>query len=288
MIWQPITELETNQKHPANQTLTHLADAWQTHRQGLPETVIKTVNDRVNREWSIETGILELLYKLDRDVTALLIEHGITKSSIPSWATDQPPEMVYDVLRDQKEAVDWLLDFSTSERPFSESFIKELHALITRSQPTAAGMDHLGRRTEIPLRRGAYKLYPNNPTIADGTVHEYCPPEQVTVEMERLISLYEQYRTEKVAPEVLAAWMHHRFVQIHPFQDGNGRVGRSLASLVFIQSGMFPLVIHRDQRDDYLATCMSADRGDLEPMVDIFASTQRKTLIGAIGFVSHM
>ena len=38
-----------------------------------------------------------------------------------------------------------------------------------------------------------------------------------------------------VAPEVEAAWLHHRFTQIHPFQDGNGRIARALATLIFVK-----------------------------------------------------
>lgn len=52
----------------------------------------------------------------------------------------------------------------------------------------------------------------------------------------------------EVSPEVEAAWLHHRFTQIHPFQDGNGRIARLLASLVFIKAGWFPLVVTRDDR----------------------------------------
>ena len=101
-------------------------------------------------------------------------------------------------------------------------------------------------------------------------------PEQVTVEMERLVEFYDRYRREGVVPEVLSAWLHHRFVQIHPFHDGNGRVARALASLVFVRQGWFPLVVHRDQRIDYIDALETADRGDLVPLVGLFAAAQRK------------
>ena len=53
-------------------------------------------------------------------------------------------------------------------------------------------------------------------------------------------------RRRGVPVEVEAAWLHHRFTQIHPYQDGNGRVARALASLLFIKAGWFPVVVTRD------------------------------------------
>ena len=175
-----------------------------------------------------------------------------------------------------------------SERPFSESFIKELHALITRSQDRAAGVDMFGRRTEVPLLRGEYKRYPNNPTRRDGTVHEYCPPEQVATQMERPVEMHNRYRAVNVPPEVFAVWLHHRFTQIHPFQDGNGRVARALASLVFIRQGWFPLVVHRDQRSVYIDALEAADGGNLALLVEMFAAAQRKAFVNALGIAREV
>ena len=284
MAWEPIIGLGENRDRLASQELSSLVEVWNEQRDSLSETEgLKEFNERLAREWAIETGILERLYTLDRGVTQLLIERGINEALISSEDTDQPPELVAALINDQKEAVDWLFDLIKSECPFSEWFIKELHSLITRSQPTVEGIDSQGHKREIPLLRGKYKVWPNNPTRPDGCVHEYCPPEQVTVEMERLVKLHDRYRDEKVAPDVLSAWLHHRFTQIHPFQDGNGRVARGLASLVFIREGWFPLVIHRDQHNRYIEACESADRGDLAPLVDLFAAAQRKAFVNALG-----
>jgi hypothetical protein len=72
------------------------------------------------------------------------------------------------------------------------------------------------------------------------------------------------------------------FTQIHPFQDGNGRVARALASLVFIKSRFFPLVITRDDRARYIDALERADRGDLSQVVRLFAQVQKRALTKAI------
>ena len=102
-------------------------------------------------------------------------------------------------------------------------------------------------------------------------------------EMDRLIELHREH--SKVAPEVEAAWLHHRFTQIHPFQDGNGRVARCLATLVFIRAGYFPLVIRdtAEERTRYLDASEAADRGDVQSLVSAFAASQRRVFVQALG-----
>ncbi len=79
-----------------------------------------------------------------------------------------------------------------------------------------------------------------------------------------------------------AAWLHHAFAQIHPFQDGNGRVARSLASLILIKGGFFPLVVHRDNWEKYIDTLEAADADDPSPLVKLFARLQKRDLTRAI------
>ena len=159
--------------------------------------------------------------------------------------------------------------------------MKELHSLFTRNQEFAEGRDQFGRKTQVPLIRGDYKKQPNNPTRPDGTVHLYCPPEHVAAEMDRLLELHLAH--DGVAPEVEAAWLHHRFAQIHPFQDGNGRIAKALATLVFVKANWLPLVVRDNDRKRYIDALELADSGDLKPLVSFFSSLQRAEFIRAIG-----
>jgi hypothetical protein len=91
------------------------------------------------------------------------------------------------------------------------------------------------------------------------------------------------HRQEKqgVPPEVASAWLHHRFTQIHPFADGNGRVARAIASVVFIKANWFPLIIARDDRTRYIEALEKADLENLRPLIGLFVETQRNALIQA-------
>ena len=142
-------------------------------------------------------------------------------------------------------------DFVKNDRCLSASYIKELHAALLRSQKTTEGLDALGRHVEIPLIKGKWKMQINYP-VRDGVTYAYCPPEQVGSEMDRLIAMHADHVANAVPSEVEAAWLHHHFTQIHPFQDGNGRVARAIASLVLVKDGLFPLVVTRGYKSTYL------------------------------------
>lgn len=281
--WEPIRDFEIPPEKLAVPELRSLARVWSEQRQRLEaEGRLERFTEELCREFAIETGILERLYTLDRGVTRVLIERGIDASRIPHDATDRDPAQVAAMIRDQHEAARSLFDFVAQRRTFSTSFVKELHALLTRNQESTTAQDTQGRLQTVPLRRGQWKLRPNNPQRKDGSMHEYTPPEHVASEMDRLVELQLQHEEQDLAPEVEAAWLHHRFTQIHPFQDGNGRVARCLASLVLIRAGWFPMVVDRNLREQYIETLETADVGDLRPLTSLIGRLQKDAFLRAL------
>ena len=238
---------------------------------------------RLAREWAIETGIIEGLYTIDRGTARVLVERGIDVALIPDGATDKPAAHVVAVLEDHQDALEGVRAFVEGDRALSTSYLKELHQLLTRHQDTVAAIDPIGRRVEATLLRGEWKHQPNNPTRRNGAVHEYCPPEHVAAEMDRLIAMHRTHADADVAAEVEAAWLHHRFTQIHPFQDGNGRIARPIASLVLLRARWFPLVVDRDIRREYIGALERTDEGDLGPLARLFADIQVRAAHRAMG-----
>ena len=285
MQWQPIQDLSDKWQDLANTELPPLVTVWNEQAERLRDSgEFKTFIEKLHREIAIETGIIERLYTLDRGITRLLIEQGIRESLIPHGATDRPVGQVIALIQDQEAAVERLFDFVGGQRTLSTFYIKQLHQLLTQNQGvTEALFPDTGEIVRVPLISGDWKQQPNNPMRKDGSIYEYCPPEQVVSEMDRLIQLHHLHIERQVPPEVESAWLHHRFTQIHPFQDGNGRVARCLASLVFIQSGCFPLVLTRDDRAVYIGACEEADKGNLSSLVNLFAKTQKQAFIRSLG-----
>lgn len=134
-------------------------------------------------------------------------------------------------------------DLVKQNRDISESFIKELHQLVTRHQKFTEAVDQFDNTWQMKLLKGQYKIQSNNPKRQDGSLHKYCPSLQTESEMQRLVKIYHEKTDEDISPIILSAWFHHAFTQIHPFQDGNGRIARLLASIILIKNGLFPLTI---------------------------------------------
>ena len=281
--WFPIADYEVDPIGLEDKELRALSSVWIEQVSSLP--AIDKFTERLQREWAIETGLIERLYTLDRGITELLIEQGVKAALIPHGATKDPEQAVA-MISDQQQAIEGIFAFVKGERVLTSSYIKELHSLFCRNQAYAEGRDQFGRRTQVELLKGAYKIHPNNPARPDGGVHFYCPPEHVAAEMDRLIELHNAHGD--VAPEVEAAWLHHRFVQIHPFQDGNGRVARALSTLVFIRPRWLPLVVRDRERDEYIRALEQADMGELKALVDFFARLQRQEFVKALGIAREL
>ena len=281
--WKTIEDLPDNWKALASSELPSLASIWRDQSKNLEKTdALREFNQRLAREWSIETGIIENLYSIDRGVTQILIEKGIEASLIPHGSTDKPAEEVVAILRDHQEVLEGMFDFVVQRRELSTSYIKQLHQEMTRNQASVSAVDGAGRAVEAPLLRGQWKTLPNNPTRPDSQVHEYCPPEHVQSEMDRLVEMHQAHVARAIPTEVEAAWLHHRFTQIHPFQDGNGRIARALASLIFLRASWFPLVVDRDARARYIESLEKADLGDLGPLIDLFARLAKKAFVKSL------
>ena len=79
------------------------------------------------------------------------------------------------------------------------------------------------------------------------------------------------------------SWLHHAFVQIHPFADGNGRVARALTLCSVLQRHRYaPLVVDCFHRTQYLESLDAANQGELYPLVRLFARLETAALAGEL------
>lgn len=287
--WEPIADLHDGWRELCRDDLAAVHQEWSAQRALLKDpSKLEQFQQRLMTHWAIETGILERLYTVDRGLTVSLAEAGL--GALEEFhAKGRISNEARELITDQREALEMVMDVVGGKRDLTSSYIRELHAGLTEHQDTREAIDSQGRRFAAPLLKGEWKKLPNNPTRPDGRVHEYCPPDFVQDEIDQLLLWHAQHEQMRVCPEVEAAWLHHRFTQIHPFEDGNGRVARALTAAVFLKRGYLVLVIRdSEHRESYLDALEAADRGDLEPLVDLFADVQTADLGEAMQFVRSL
>ena len=71
----------------------------------------------------------------------------------------------------------------------------------------------------------------------------------------------------KLYPLELAFKFHHRFERIHPFADGNGRVGRMMLNYILIKEGYYPIIIRKNHRQKYIKALQAADLQRYLPLI---------------------
>src|SRR3989344_7317918 len=125
----------------------------------------------------------------------------------------------------------------------------------------------------------AGKLRDVNVVIRDGQgniVHQGAPIEMVRGLLEELCGWYEKHR-KKYPPLLLAAVVHNQFEKIHPFQDGNGRVGRLLLNYVLLQHKYPPINILLRDRGKYYTCLQEYDRkNDIKSTLKFLISQYKK------------
>ncbi|WP_461122263.1 Fic family protein [Saccharothrix stipae] len=256
-------------------TVSAIQGAWKSVVAANDEA-FHEARRRSLRRHAIETGIIERLYDIDWGVTEALVAEGITADAVARVGEGSVNEDVLEVVRSQYETLEFLVQSAREGRDLSVSLIKELHVALTRHQPTYTATGPTGMVFQATLHHGEWKQQVNHVTRPDGSLLEYTPPEQVASQVDRLVELYRAYGDRD--PIIQASWLHHRFVRIHPFEDGNGRVARCLTLLILLKHDLAPLVVDRRERTRYLQCLDRANEGDLRPLVRFFAELE----IGAL------
>jgi Fic family protein len=204
------------------------------------------------------TGAIEGLYEIDRGFTYSIAVSSVAWTEIRKLKGDFAADSMQDAVR----AYDFVLDAATGSYPITETWIRELHEIVTASQMTYTVLTGTGLQ-EQDLPKGVYKNQPNSPlNLAKNVVHSYASPLDTPPEMQRLIEEVNSPDFNAAHPALQASYAHYAFVCVHPFADGNGRVSRALASTFLYRSPGVPLVIFADQKGDYLDALELADGGD--------------------------
>ena len=116
---------------------------------------------------------------------------------------------------------------------------------------------------------------------------EFTPPrpEKIVTMMEDLIKQYDQRDLTGDDAFALGAWLHHGFECVHPFSDGNGRVGRLLLNLHLLRHSWPPINVLPEDRDRYLFSLREGNHGDLNPLKNFVMDKMGASLVYMLSYV---
>lgn len=144
--------------------------------------------------------------------------------------------------------------------PLTQNLIRTLHRTLLREDYTVYRNLPGGMTTHYTVHAGQYKTRPNSVITRYGDCFEYASPEETPALMTDLVDWYNQAEREgKLSPVELATLFHYRYIRIHPFEDGNGRIARLLVNYILTKHN-YPMIVVRSRlKSNYLEALHQAD-----------------------------
>ena len=141
-------------------------------------------------------------------------------------------------------------------RPLTETFIRTLHQTLLREDYQVTNPDG----TTYTIHAGQYKTRPNSVRTITGELFEYASPEETPALMTDLIAWYNREEAAAtLSPIQLASLFHYRYIRIHPFEDGNGRMARLLVNYILCKHGYPMIVVKSTDKNQYLSVLNQCD-----------------------------
>jgi Fic family protein len=155
------------------------------------------------------------------------------------------------------KAFDLIEDIAKKKKPIDYVTIQQIHEVVT-----AGILEEAGKYRRINVRiTGAVKT----------------PPDWSNI-VKLMDELVKKISESKTHPVETAAYLQHRFVEIHPFIDGNGRVARLLTNLYLFSRGYPVIILKSEEREKYYKFLRAADAGNLGTFANFIAKAVDESL----------
>ncbi|MBO7201405.1 MAG: Fic family protein [Bacteroidales bacterium] len=146
------------------------------------------------------------------------------------------------------------------KHPLTETFIRQLHHTLLREDYTVYTTLPGGIQSSYVVHAGRYKTRPNSVITRYGERFEYASPEETPALMHDLVQWYNDAESSGNYTAVeLASLFHYRYIRIHPFEDGNGRIARLMVNYILSRHGWPMIVVRSRNKHSYLEALHQAD-----------------------------
>src|SRR3989344_2646614 len=160
------------------------------------------------------------------------------------------------------EAINYI---RVTKEELSLDIIKEIHRIVFKNSKTYAG-NFREKGEEVVVR-----------TSSGIIVHEGAPQPRINALLDELVDWYNKNK-RKYPTLILASVVHNQFENIHPFADGNGRVGRILLNFILIKNNLPPVNIELKNRMEYYNTLQEYEKNkNLRPTIEFLIKEYKET-----------
>lgn len=168
-------------------------------------------------------------------------------------------------IENQKKCYEYLLDNIVDKNPITIDFIKTVHKIL--SSGTYDEDRYLKNERPGEFKKGDYVV---------GINDVGSDAKDVEKDLQELIE--EINSTDSDDFLTIVSYFHCRFENIHPFADGNGRVGRTLLNYYLMIHNIKPLIIYDEDKKEYY-NCLTIydEKEDIKPLKEFLNNSQKKT-----------
>ncbi len=176
----------------------------------------------------------------------------------------------YEEMKNHDVALKLIYDLAgDKERDLTEKFIRELNEIILVRPFYKDAITPNGQITKRLIKIGEYKSFPNSIRLSNGEIFYYASPSETSALMNDMMIWYRSASQDESQHAVeAAAELHYRFIRIHPFDDGNGRIARLLMNYHLLKNEFPPVIIKFADKKNYLFALHEADTGNLQAFKD--------------------
>ncbi|MDE0119816.1 MAG: HsdR family type I site-specific deoxyribonuclease [Bdellovibrionales bacterium] len=199
------------------------------------------------------------------DETQLLLIHGRT--------VGDHTIREYEEMKAHNVAFKYMCELAKEKRLVREADIRDLNKICLKEPFYKKARTPDGQSTTKKIIPGQYKKQPNHVVTQTGEIFYFATPEETPAKMAELIKWTQDWlkKNKEEQHKTLVSFLaelHHRFILIHPFDDGNGRVVRLLLAYILIRLDFLPMVLNN--REQYIKAIQFADAGNITHLENLF------------------
>lgn len=243
--------------------LINLYKKWRS-TQPLPEENNQALWQWIRLQFNHHSNQFEgntLVY----DETQLLLIHG--------RAVGDHTIREYEEMKAHNVAFNYICELAGKEKLIDEADIRDLNKICLKEPFYKKVRTPDGQSIMRKITPGKYKNQPNHVMTQTGEIFHFASPEETPAKMEELVKWIQNWLKKNKAEQhkylvSFLAELHQRFIRIHPFDDGNGRVVRLLLAYVLVRLNFLPMILNN--KEEYIKAIQFADAGNISHLKNLF------------------